>query len=89
MKLISLWTIKLNRPHAIASLTLSHIEKFAAFTATFALSLQLRNIPFRIPQSAAVKRVMQIHESADSFGDILLFLPGKDEVDQACGELVK
>ena len=42
-----------------------------------------------IPQSAAVKRVMQIHESADSFGDILLFLPGKDEVDQACGELVK
>ena len=42
-----------------------------------------------IPQTAAVKRVMQIHESADSFGDILLFLPGKDEVDQACGELVK
>ena len=32
---------------------------------------------------------MQIHESADSFGDILLFLPGKDEVDQACGELTK
>ena len=44
---------------------------------------------YSIPQSAAVKRVMQIHESADSFGDILLFLPGKDEVDQACGELVK
>ena len=42
-----------------------------------------------IIQCAAVKLVMQIHKSADSFGDILLFLPGKDEVDQAYGELTK
>ena len=42
-------------------------------------------------QSSAINRVMKIHDSAsaDGFGDILLFLPGKDEVEQACSELTK
>ena len=76
----------------IANLTLSHnlSRIICCFRSNFfpIFATKQYSIPMH-SQTAAVKRVMQIHESADSFGDILLFLPGKDEVDQACGELVK